>query len=64
MCPLCQRSIANVLTANLGNSANRPKLVGVIMADQAAGIRGPIVGDRNRAVRSYNVSVEIHQSLS
>ena len=39
-------------------------MMGVIMADQAAGVRGMVVRDWNRAVRGNDFDIEVHQSLA
>ena len=52
------------LLGDLGGTANRLKLMCVIVAHQVAGIRSTIIGDRNRTVWSHDVGVEIHQTLS
>ena len=36
----------------------------MIMADQAAGIRGAVVGDRSRAVGGDDLDVKIHQAFA
>ena len=46
------------------SAASRPELMGVIMADQATGVRRTVVGDRNRAVGGDDLGIKIHQAFA
>jgi len=48
----------------LSDAGNRPGLVSVIVADQAAGVHRAVVGDGEGAIRSDDLEIKIHQAFA
>jgi len=56
--------ITSSLSLPFPGAPSRPELMGVIMADQATGVRRTVVGDRSPTVGRDHVGIKIHQAFA